>query len=170
MILTCPSKTFCLGEYSVLQHSKAIVLLTEPVFQLVVESKPGQFPHEPHLISLEEQWPSDHSWLWHDPHHKKGGLGASSAQFLLTQIALDQIHKTPKSLHEILTIYRKTQTTKIAPSGADLIGQYHGWLAFIDSKECRIHSYQWPFDDLGFILIRINAEVAGKHCLVLDTG
>jgi mevalonate kinase len=159
MILTCPSKTFCVGEYAVLKHFQAIIILTEPVFQLTVQSKPGSFPHEPHLISLEEQWPSDHSWEWHDPHHKKGGLGASSAQFLLTQTALDHMNNTPRTLNETLQIYRNCHTTKTPPSGADVVGQYNGWLTFVDTQHCRIHTYSWPFDDLGFVIIR-----TGKKC------
>jgi len=57
MKILCPSKTFLLGEYAVLNGGPAILLATEPYFE----------------------WENNH---FKDPYQGKGGFGASGAKFV----------------------------------------------------------------------------------------
>jgi mevalonate kinase len=57
MKILCPSKTFLLGEYAVLNDGPAILLATEPYFE----------------------WENN---IFKDPYQKKGGFGASGAKFV----------------------------------------------------------------------------------------
>ena len=161
MKLSCPSKTFCIGEYSVLKHHKAIVILTQPRFELIVHQQDTVWP--PYLNQLQHLWPQGWGWSFNDPHHGQGGFGASSAQFLMIHKALQLITNQPKSNLELLEFYRKLSTSLTPPSGADVLAQDSGSISLVNTLEATSIRYDWPFSDIGFIIARTGLKKATHH-------
>ena len=89
-----PSKTFVLGEYSVLHGGPAILLASEPYFSLRLEEKnENKNPFHP-LSPAGKLWELEpllktKSYLFSDPHHGLGGFGASSAEFIALFLQLN---------------------------------------------------------------------------------
>lgn len=85
-----PAKTFLLGEYAALAGASAILLTTYPCFELTLTSKNNQLseihPKSPAGVWWQQQH-LDHGLIWNDPYTERGGLGASSAQFLASYLA-----------------------------------------------------------------------------------
>src|SRR5262245_43666850 len=85
-----PAKTFLLGEYAAVAGSSAIVLTTSPCFELsLVNSATIQNIHSdsPAGRWWTSQRMTEQGLIWYDPYQEKGGLGASSAQFLAVYLA-----------------------------------------------------------------------------------
>lgn len=161
MQISTPSKTFLLGEYSVLKGGAGLLINTEPRFVLkAIERNVNEnFQH----LNIALQSPAakyiqdniDFFSLWniemHDPHNNLGGFGASSAQFL-TVLSL---HKNKLSNKELVLEFHKYSNfeTSLKPSGYDLISQKLGGLAFI-SNTLQSETLQWPFNDYSLYLYR----------------
>ncbi len=173
--LSCPSKTFLLGEYFILDAGSAIIINTEPRFSLTAtehnqdfcsnienNSPTGQFlkTYQPDFAGLNIQF--------NDPHHGAGGLGASTAQFLLCYALQQQLKHQPfiletsSQIQELLDIYRRFAWSGngTPPSGADLLAQYTGQLTLYDKTAATLHSMVWPFSDLALCLIRTGKKLA----------
>ena len=164
--ISCPAKTFILGEYAVLDGGSAIVLNTSPRFACHIQksSKVGK-------LSLAEnspagQWvkknPQDFQSVqlnWINSYKKKGGLGFSSAQFnilyaysfILRQGCIDQIKP-----QEIWRNYRRLEFEGFFPSGADVITQWVGGVSIFEQDPLSVETLTSSLPDL--------------HCLVLRTG
>jgi hypothetical protein len=48
----------------------------------------------------------------------------------------------------------------MAPSGADLIGQFHGKITYFHKQAQLVESVGWPFDDLSLLLLRTGQKIA----------
>ena len=84
--ISCPAKTFVLGEYGVLDGGSAILVNTAPRFSCNISKKNKNFHFAKQ--SPASQWVQTHpedfknvSLDWIDPYNGEGGLGFSSAQF-----------------------------------------------------------------------------------------
>jgi mevalonate kinase len=171
MNLFTGSKTFLVGEYSVLFGGGAVLLVTPPFFSLKVENG------ESHLIGVEDNSPAHNFYKAHDfnglsiefcdPHNKSGGFGASSAQFSLLyrlhlQLTLAQ-KKFQKEFHlaSFLTEYRQlaTQSEGIAPSGADCVAQYFNHHIYFDSKNNTVEKLYWNFPNLDFAIFSTKYKI-----------
>ncbi|MCZ0932152.1 MAG: hypothetical protein OXJ52_03255 [Oligoflexia bacterium] len=164
--ISCPAKTFIVGEYAVLDGGPAIVLNTSPRFvcriqknstagkiHLAENSPAGQWikkhPQDFHSIQLE----------WINNYENKGGLGFSSAQFnilyaysfILREGHIDQIN--PK---EIWRSYRNLKFDGFVPSGADIITQWVGGVTVFEQSPLSIET--------------LTSSLPGLDCLVLRTG
>jgi len=125
---SCAGKTFLLGEYAVLAGAPAWVATVGPRFELQTgtgtslkklfhpESPAGKFITNSALGGLTGEF--------HDPWAGQGGLGASTAQFILIfRAALGP----NRSWKEVFNAYRKvTEHESLPPSGADLVAQWAG--------------------------------------------
>ncbi len=156
-----PSKTFILGEYAVLLGKPCVFVNTQPRFQMVIKEGSGQFKNMDERACL---------WIKKKASHFKnfdfefqndcfsGGLGASSAQFLI----LHQWMKKTKA-QELLEDY-KTQTTqdhrsKFSPSGADLMAQFSGGLGVYRPKPFSLETLGWPFKEYSFMILRTSYKI-----------
>ncbi len=96
-----------------------------------------------------------------DPHSQAGGFGASSAQYLLTNI-LSQILKSPGDrkdfpIEPIWRAYRNIETVSdegLRPSGADIVGQFVGGLCGFQMEPFQAKGFRWPFPDHDVLLIQ----------------
>jgi mevalonate kinase len=150
-----PSKTFLLGEYLAMQGGPAILALTSPCFS----PNPQQRLHPDCMAARlwRDYKGNDCDWGLADPYHGKGGLGASSAEFV---IAYQQIFpKTQQNhvhLREIFLNY-VDKDARQKPSGYDVMAQMHQGLLSI--QETHIESLTWSFEDLGFVLVHTGQKL-----------
>lgn len=160
-----PAKTFLLGEYAAIAGQAAIVLTTAPCFELSLSDKPG-------LYGIHPDSPAGKWWLqhgqpdmglqWHDPYQGRGGMGASSAQFLGAYLA-----SMPSAQYPLLDAYLQSawQGEGLQPSGYDVIAQSQSGCVFINREKKQCDSYPWPFDDLAFLLLHTGQKLATHHHL-----
>ncbi|MDP3267964.1 MAG: hypothetical protein Q8M40_02855 [Legionella sp.] len=164
-----PAKTFLLGEYAAVAEASAIILTTSPCFELELTSKPG-------LTNIHQESPAG-SW-WHanghksglvfsDPYKGQGGLGASSAQFLGAYLAhCDLTHHEPAMSDMLQAYYKSSWSGKgLRPSGYDVIAQSQNGCVYINKGKNNILSYDWPFENLSFILLHTGVKLATHHHL-----
>jgi len=66
------------------------------------------------------------------------------------------------NLKDLLTSFTKHAWNQMgtAPSGADLLSQLSGNIALINKDELSVSALNWPFEDLGFYLIRTGKKLA----------
>lgn len=163
MILSCPSKTFLLGEYLVLNGGPSLLLGTEPRFELRVQRGAGKSPFHPEspagklwarFSNITGHWSAE----FVNP-SALGGLGASGAEFLLLYSAIKasqavSIEAQLEQDHsEMLQLYWELSSqTGARPSGADLVAQARGGVTLFERSQGRLESTSWGFPNLGFIL------------------
>jgi mevalonate kinase len=167
--ITTPSKTFLLGEYVALIGGPAIILTTEPRFELIATTS-----HTPDVEGIHEKSPAG-KWIqqnsdcyqpYHiqfiDPYRGLGGFGASSAQFVMLVALKNHLQSSPLNDFDLLNDYEKFAWNGegIAPSGADLIAQLHGEICFFHKSKKEIKTFSWPFKDIGYCLIHTGNKLA----------
>lgn len=163
--LSAPSKTFLIGEYGVLIGGPALVLNTEPRFQLQVELDDVSlfFAHpESPAGQLWRHFSQDVfkkigkvSFKFLDPWHEAGGMGRSGAEFLLLrEWLLKNGFKTEKTLIEDYKTFAKSG------SGADVLAQTCGQVALIESVLTgETKAWKWPSWDLSFLIYKTGRKI-----------
>lgn len=164
-----PAKTFLLGEYAAVAGASAIVLTTSPCFELSF-SKDGKMQGI-HPDSPAGQWayhrmPAQ-GLLWHDPYQGKGGLGASSAQFLGAYLAsCHLLHVTPNRKALLDAYYQSSWRGEgLKPSGYDVLAQSQNRCVYINRQNKIIQSYDWCFKDISFLLLHSGQKLATHYHL-----
>ncbi len=157
--LSVGSKVFFLGEYQVLGGGSAFLAVLEPRFQLLVNPGTGNLTGIQHgspgdlYFQREKEFFRDWDLEFRDPHHGRGGFGASTAQIALLQgfkEGLESFRTQAQldfDLRKIHKIYLElaTERTGVVPSGADLISQFQGGLVEVDLGAGKIQRHSWPF-------------------------
>lgn len=151
-----PSKTFLVGEYLALKGGPAILALTNPSFSI------DESNHLHPDCMAARYWFSKTQkkchWGLKDPYLGKGGLGASSAEFLLAYYQLEGHFENRQHLYETFLAFSDANAAQ-KPSGYDLIAQTSQGLSVVESFPLRCNSFAWPFVDLGFILIHTGKKL-----------
>ena len=174
--ISIPSKTFLLGEYSVLKTGRALVATTEQRFCLKVslnqysetlgihkESPAGK------LISFNKDTLNQLKIEFVDPYLSAGGMGASTAQFALVYAAIELIQG--KSLAFLAKVESATAMWREyqkfvwngegeAPSGADILSQWVGGVVLVDSGKSIYQKMRWPFTGETFLIVRTGSKLA----------
>tara|TARA_B110000459_G_scaffold202167_1_gene254582 strand:- start:4498 stop:5400 length:903 start_codon:yes stop_codon:yes gene_type:complete len=178
-----PAKTFVLGEYSVTQDGRAIILLSEPCFEanFYADDDGGPRSLSPRSLSLRGVSPPIAKFInlhpkelankrcdFIDPYKGIGGFGASSAEFLawikyyyfLCGIEFDLAN--PQHYQQALEYFVACSSggSGTAPSGADMIAQNSNRLAFVNLPEKGLKTIAWPFADLVLCLAHTKNKVA----------
>ncbi len=165
-----PAKTFFLGEYAATQGAPAILLTTMPCFEVSLTDTP-------YLDGIHHDSPAGRLWFkhgfqdkglsWHDPYQGRGGLGASSAQYLGAWLAILAIENKKTSQEALLETYFQTawQGVGIRPSGYDVLAQSRQRCVYINHQQADYQIWDWPFHDLAFILIHSGQKLATHHHL-----
>lgn len=166
--ISCPAKTFILGEYACLAGGSAIVLNTAPRFSCRIQKNPkaktlnfnpnspaGQWiqknPNDFHSVQLE----------WFDSYEKKMGLGFSSAQFnilyayssILRSGSIDSVKP-----QELWRSYRNLKFEGFVPSGADVITQWIGGVGVFEQTPLSVETLTSSLPDLQCMVLRTGAE------------
>ena len=167
--ISCPSKTFALGEYGVLDGGPAVLLNTVPRFSCRIESCAKGQKAEIAAKSPAGQWlskhPSDFSKArqkWSDPFKGRGGFGLSSAQFniLYACHALWQgrtIDQIPPQ--EIWRAYKSLKFEGHAPSGADTVSQWVGGVCVFEQEPLAVESLTLSLPDLECLIAKTGAAL-----------
>ena len=179
--LSAPSKTFLTGEYAVLRGGPALVLNTSPRFVLTAvrgEGKVTDIPDgSPAALWLRQRAPVWRDWTikFDDPHYGQGGFGASSAQFLtvhaLTTFMQSSVSRVAQGydLRALWNDFKALSGGKA--SGADVFAQNAGRVALVDVGRSLAAAREWPFEDIGFAIVRTGRKVpTHEHLRTLDQG
>lgn len=170
-----PAKTFLLGEYAALRGEAALILTTSPCFTLALEK--GKGPSDLHPDSPAGRWqqqgkPADYHLIWSDPYQGRGGLGASSAQFIGTYYARAAMEACPADSAKILEAYYQSAWSGkgIKPSGYDVLAQLQTANAgvFIHKNQQILEAITWPFKDIAIILLHTGKKLA-THLHLADS-
>lgn len=164
-----PAKTFLLGEYAAVAEASALLLTTTPCFELTLTSQRG-------LSGIHPESPAGLWWLkqnpeqgvsWTDPYAGRGGLGASSAQFLASYLASCFLKNTAADLNHMLAAYYESSWTGkgLRPSGYDVIAQSQHGCVYINKQKKQIKSFDWPFSDVSFFLLHTGVKLPTHHHL-----
>jgi mevalonate kinase len=176
LILSCPAKTFLLGEYVALDGGPSLLLSTAPRFQLQVRPREEGAPTTPaqrpwHASSPAGRYFATHEndlsgWAFEfrDPFSGKGGLGASSAQFALLYAFHHEMWSGGGSFEwaSLLRDYRECAWNGegTPPSGADVVSQLTGGVTWFDGRSLAVERLAWPFGEMGFTLLRTGNKLA----------
>lgn len=163
--ISCPAKTFILGEYGVLDGGSAVLINTAPRFRCIFSknSKETELPFFPKKSPVS-QWVLSHrkefkglSLKWKDPYKGRGGLGFSSAQFnmlygyslILQGVSLDRI-----SPQKLWRVYREMEFEGWIPSGADVVSQWVGGVCLFQQNPLRVRSLILPLPSIECLIVR----------------
>lgn len=163
---SCPSKTFLLGEYLVLNNGSALLMTAAPRFELKIQTRGQGQVHGIHADSPAGNWIRQNRLVFEkvnvdfiDPYKGLGGFGASSAQYLLTHIA-NQVLKNPDkhddfNIEQIWRAYRQMEMVSdegLRPSGADVVAQFMGGFSEVHMEPFSGRAFAWPMADYEVIL------------------
>ncbi|KTD31767.1 hypothetical protein Lmor_2643 [Legionella moravica] len=169
-----PAKTFLLGEYVAITGGSAIILTTAPCFELSLTDREEQ-------SSIHPESPAGKWWSkaqckntflrWHDPYQERGGLGASSAQFLGSYWATCHVHQKMPDEQSMLEAYYQSSWSGegLRPSGYDVIAQARKGCVYINKLNNTVQSYHWPFKDISFLILHTGVKLA-THQHLLHTA
>jgi len=165
-----PAKTFLLGEYVALTEGPSLVITTSLCFELTFSSKPGLqgiHPDSPAGRWWADQAVPDIGLQWHDPYQGRGGMGASSAQFIGIYLACLHAQKKSPNRQAMLEAYFQYAWfgQGLRPSGYDVLAQSMSGCVYINRQQGRCQSYDWPFHDLAFVLLHTGKKLATHHHL-----
>lgn len=160
-----PAKTFLLGEYIALLGGSACVLTTQPCFTVELihsEENEGIHPEAPASVFWKAARHEFYHLKFTDPYHNKGGLGASSAQFLGAYYASVFLQSKPVEENALRAAYDfySFQNKGLKPSGYDIDAQMRDGCVFIDKANQKIESFAWPFEQLSFLLVHTGKKLA----------
>lgn len=160
-----PAKTFLLGEYAALAGGPAIIMTTSPCFELTTASEQGL--HGIHPQSPAGRWWAAHGMIdaglqWYDPYHGRGGMGASSAQFIGVYLASMSVPENTLNQQAMLDAYfdYSWNGEGLRPSGYDVLAQSLWGCSYINRQQGHCQSYEWPFPDLAFVLLHTGQKLA----------
>ena len=165
-----PAKTFLVGEYAAVLGGPAIVLTTMPCFEVSLVD--GNHHEGIHPDSPAGQWWASHripdkSLVWRDPYEGKGGLGASSAQFLGTYLASCHLLKIKPSHKVLLDAYYQSswRGEGLRPSAYDLLAQSQHRCVYVNRQEGILQPFDWVFKDIAFLLVHSGQKLMTHYHL-----
>lgn len=170
-----PSKTFFLGEYSVLTSSKAIIYLHEPAFEVEVYKKENlkedkqrvftEFHPESPAGKLLSLYNAQSQVVFKDPHNSKGGFGGSTAEFIACALQLGLLESgLIEKLKKLSKLYDKIvfdDSSTYQPSGVDLMTQAYGCINNLFNKLVYIDKNTFEFKVLESDKFSISVEHTG---------
>jgi mevalonate kinase len=197
-----PGKTFLVGEYLALAGGPSVIVNTHPCFRYQWKIKyPGEgniehgfHPESPagrflcQLNGTSLLGSSDAVIDFFDPHLGKGGLGASTAEFLgswtfekwlkdFNHMNLRElwgfVEPLGNHLSEVVPLWNSDRVGSARfrdlldsyklfehhGSGADLVSQATGGIAVWDSVSDKMRKFTWPFSDLSFALLKTGKKL-----------
>ena len=171
-----PSKTFIVGEYAVLYGAPALLLNTKPCFTLQAwhENETRHCPFHPdspaglYYKKFEYEFKKLRI-VFSDPHNGLGGFGCSSAEFLLLKKLHDAVLEKKSCPWDTLSEYKIiTENQTPAPSGADVVAQFHYMTEIIlyrpETKE--ISQLSWPFASINYSVKHTGYKIKTHESLI----
>jgi len=156
-----PSKTFIFGEYGALVNGPALIVTTEPFFE--IELKQRDKTSTPKPLWLHEKSPAhlyleklSQNKIWDIAHlkcdYQLGGLGQSSAEFVAVFKANQGNLTTIRE--QFRALFDDQASLVNRPSGYDVVAQcYDGFIGIRPEKNEISVITQWPFEGLSFLIV-----------------
>lgn len=183
--ISCPSKTFILGEYAVLDKGPAILLNTNPRFRCFIKPISSEVHSQKNLFKDNsgkitsnfdifknkylQQWMKKYSLTsqnifleWLNPYQGRGGFGFSSAQFNILyayHCFLTGISIELVKPKEVWRAYRNMGFEGYLPSGSDLISQWIGGICVFKQEPLYVESYMAAFPDLDCFVLKTGEQL-----------
>jgi len=153
-MLKIPAKTFMVGEYLALHGGPAAIILTEPAFTI----DPSKKLHTDSIAAqfILAQTNAACNWGLNDPYFGKGGLGASSAEYLL---AYHKIYGNFDNLAHVHAEYIACCANNYRPSGYDVLAQTSFGCVVVETNPICVTACKWPFPELSFALIHTGKKL-----------
>ncbi|MEZ0392641.1 MAG: hypothetical protein ACAH59_10515 [Pseudobdellovibrionaceae bacterium] len=172
--LSVGGKTFVAGEYLALTGGPALMLATDPRFQMEVFKDGGNADNVFHPDSPAGKFWDKHKDFFSQFHlkfsdpYQVGGFGASSAQFALLHSfwqLKDKVFVEAERFydwHLMLQDYRELgdQGSGFPPSGADVVGACAGGLTWFDRGNGKVQTFSWPFFEIDFFVVHTGSKLA----------
>ena len=144
-----PGKFFLSGEYAALRGMPTISVAVKPKFHF--QSNPHQsfkfHPDSPAGLLSSQLLQG----MLTDPYQGWGGMGLSTAEFILNFATTNPIQKI--KTREVWKAYRKLlENNSNVPSGVDLITQIEGGYVTTEMSKNVIEKHRWRFPNLSWCL------------------
>ncbi len=169
--ISCPSKTFVLGEYGVLDNGPAVLFNTSPRFKCFIRKDANSsIMNSSNKKSPAYQWMKKNSkeflgvsLEWTDPFNGYKGFGFSSAQFNILYayssfLRGESIEKIQPQ--KLWRTYREMEFEGWLPSGADIISQWIGGICIFEQDPLSVESLTAVFPDIGFFVLKTGQQLA----------
>lgn len=153
-----PSKTFLMGEYSVLMGGRALVLAHAPYFEIEGAPPEVAFHKDSPAGKLLSSMQAEQTFTFKDPHDGGGGFGGSTSEYLGTYLKL-QPEVQRREIME--TYFSYFDTDKTSPSGADLCAQSFLEEGVLEYQKEPLAAFQhkWPFPDMKVLIFKTDQKV-----------
>jgi hypothetical protein len=163
--ISVPSKTFLIGEYVALEGGPALVVNTEPRFQLQIfhagTSHPNSLgsglnlkhvkhPALEHVLS--SSFFSDYEMFFSDPFEGRGGLGASSAMIAMAMAF--RSWKESGDVDALSLLNELKKNSHFIGSGYDFCAQLTGGITHIEKNKSICQAAPWPWPSHEVLLLR----------------
>ncbi len=160
------SKTFLVGEYSVLFGGTCILLITPPYFELTVITGKTALTGISRKSQAYKLY-NNHKDIFRglainfkDPHKRTGGWGASSAQYSLLYKLYLKLNGNLFEVNKFLNEYRYlSDNNSILPSGADCLAQYENQSIYYNSCNRYYEPIKWHFKNLDFYIFKTKKKI-----------
>ncbi len=165
-------KVFLLGEYAVLAGLPALVATLPPRFELSlsVGSTQSSFflPSPLSPLGKLSAWAVKQgqevlSFFFEDPLQGAGGLGASTAQFAMADLAYSRRRgEESRKWSAVWKLYQELMSdVPLLPSGADLVAQWQGGIVLFDPMDGHCSDI-WPIFDWSQLLVFSATQLPGR--------
>lgn len=158
-----PSKTFLMGEYSVLLGGRALVLTHAPFFSIEDRAPETKFHPESPAGKLLTEKNVEQAFSFIDPYEGAGGFGGSTAEYLGASLFCDVKIQRRELLEKYFSYFSKQATP---PSGGDLCAQSfltEGVVEYSKDPLEAVH-HNWPFQQMGVLVFKtVNKVQTHKH-------
>lgn len=177
--IEAPSKTFIVGEYVAVTGGPTLVLNTPPFFQLEAYTRFNRSTDMPIFSGIEKVTPAGKYLKKHlfdfqgveikfqDPYKLGGGFGASSAQYgflvCLREWLNNPTKPNPIHINQLIEEYQDIcgrHHPGPPRSGVDIVAQLAGHITYYHKNQQELATYNWPFADIVYCLIRTGEKVA----------
>lgn len=153
MRIEVPGKFFISGEYAALKGGASISVAVTPSFVFESGGETLEFHPDSPAGVLSSTKPQG---TLYDPYLRFGGMGKSTAEFIIQKTLGSQL----VSPFEMLAEYKKVnQHKKTPPSGVDLLTQMVGGYTQTRLSQDQVQTSLWPFEDLDWAVLLTGHKV-----------
>jgi len=156
MRVRIPGKIFFAGEYGALKGFPTLSVSVRPEFEFSTQ-EPGTFTVHPQSPAGRLPGPATWTGRFHDPYEKTGGLGRSTAEFLVKTAVLGLQHRDFRVLWDE---YRSLHSSDVnPPSGVDLVTQILGGYCVTAWSQGQFERTTWRLSNLDWKVLLTGNKV-----------
>ncbi len=134
----------------------------DPVIKGIPEGSPA-------ATWLNQRRPLLEGWAidFHDPHERRGGFGASGAQFLFAHTFTTRLQGGEVSTENVFNDFQVCSQS--SGSGADILALLKGGVSLVNCAQLQTQSLDWAYSEVGFAVLRTGSKLPTHlHLASLD--